>query len=596
MLAWRQHSADVVALLFSRGCTALSIARLTAMSGAAWVAIVASLPSSNDFDAFGLSSSGALVGMRIASDGSTSAGSPIALPALDESCKWSAAAAVSHGAMLAAATCTAPAPGIFLVDTRTGALITSAAVPTPASRVWIGAGWADVLDDGMPCGMLIRDDATMLMVHLLPSGALVVGKTTALEANPAYAWKTAAVGGWLLSGDYRSGLLALRAYNESLSGSEFAVNVLLYGAPSALEIRRQAIEGTLGQQGLTSILNLSTAHFNASLMKAQLLTTYTNTHNFELCHSHDYQSFITLLNATRGWAVAGRQFRMWAELLPPSEAIGDKCQVPPDLPSTPFNETALFGSAGYLDYPAWGELLGRLAALYPHLVALQMDDFTHDVRPPAGIFTPSLLARTTANLRAHAPHMSFLPVVYYSEGSAPVASLWPDLILVMDAPLFYFRNQREGAGPCAATPCWPYWGPATLPLPRGTNASRTGGCLAGPCAEPTATNVLVELDEIAKWLPSGRRILTGFYATGHSHLGTPSASYVRALPQLIMSHAAVAGVMSFTMLAPCGPRASPASCTGSGGKETWLLDLCAKGCAIADSYAVVSGRRAAELL
>ena len=72
---------------------------------------------------------------------------------------------------------------------------------------------------------------------------------------------------------------------------------------------------------------------------------------------------------------------------------------------------------------------------------------------------------------------------------------------------------------------------------------------------------------------------------------TRQVAYVRALPQLaIGAHPSVAGVTSFTMLAPCGPRAAPGdgSCDGDGGHATWVLDVCAKGCAVADAFAAVS--------
>ena len=51
--------------------------------------------------------------------------------------------------------------------------------------------------------------------------------------------------------------------------------------------------------------------------------------------------------------------------------------------------------------------------------------------------------------------------------------------------------------------------------------------------------------------------------------------------------------MTFTFLAPCGPRAAESSCEGDGGYETWLLELCKKGCAIADAYGEVAATVAA---
>ena len=103
--------------------------------------------------------------------------------------------------------------------------------------------------------------------------------------------------------------------------------------------------------------------------------------NFEVCHATDYEAIVKLLAATASFAVDGRQVRVWAELLPPTEAIGDACVVPPDSKLTPFNETEIFitvgnSSLGYLNYEAWGEVLGRVASIWPHLVAMQLDDFS----------------------------------------------------------------------------------------------------------------------------------------------------------------------------------------------------------------------------
>ena len=105
-------------------------------------------------------------------------------------------------------------------------------------------------------------------------------------------------------------------------------------------------------------------------------------------------------------------------------------------------------------------------------------------------------------------------------------------------------------------------------------------------------NVQPEARTAASFLPPGRKMVVGFYATGHSHLGTPDVAYVRALPQLALAaddH--VVGVMSFTMLAPCGPRLEPedGSCEGDGGHPSWVIEQCAKGCAIADAFAELSG-------
>lgn len=116
---------------------------------------------------------------------------------------------------------------------------------------------------------------------------------------------------------------------------------------------------------------------------------------------------------------------------------------------------------GYWDYEAWAELIGRLAVQFPQLVGLAIDDFAPDNINPsiAGlssknpgdhrkIFTPDLIARITSNLHRHSPRISFAPVVYYGF-SHPLFTQMPDLALSLDAMFYWFRNEKQGAGPCA---------------------------------------------------------------------------------------------------------------------------------------------------
>ena len=179
---------------------------------------------------------------------------------------------------------------------------------------------------------------------------------------------------------------------------------------------------------------------------------------------------------------------------------------------------------------------------------------------------------------------------YYSE-ELPVFEQWPDLSLIGDGLAFYFRNQKQGAGPCAPASC--VWGPSD------TTGEHAGGCLAGACAEPTVANVGGEVADIRAWMPPGRPLVVGFYATGHSSLGSPTARYVRELMPMILSQPGVAGSMVFTMLAPCGGAGrdrlpDTAVCTDNPADQTWYkhdfeIEFCAKGCAIRDAYAAAAG-------
>lgn len=67
----------------------------------------------------------------------------------------------------------------------------------------------------------------------------------------------------------------------------------------------------------------------------------------------------------------------------------------------------------YWDYAGWGAALGMLAKQYPHLVCLEIDDFTHDVAPDEhGIFTPHVLALMQANLHRHSPTFNWAGSMY----------------------------------------------------------------------------------------------------------------------------------------------------------------------------------------
>ena len=109
---------------------------------------------------------------------------------------------------------------------------------------------------------------------------------------------------------------------------------------------------------------------------------------------------------------------MWLGLDPPTEAVvpgatltTGSCNPPPDSPLTPFNESEIFSGGNYTDYDRWGELVGRLAAWAPHLVALDIDDFTSNIGPDR-VFTGDNVAVITSNMRSHAPWLSLASVVY----------------------------------------------------------------------------------------------------------------------------------------------------------------------------------------
>ena len=118
-----------------------------------------------------------------------------------------------------------------------------------------------------------------------------------------------------------------------------------------------------------------------------------------------YDMFVEALVATEGFLIGGRQqLRMWLILGPPFES--KQCGPPTDSPLTPWNETALFTrsdgtlaeSWSHYGTLAWGELMGRLASRWPHLVGWNCDDMSQNIEG----FPEPLLAATTARIRVRA--------------------------------------------------------------------------------------------------------------------------------------------------------------------------------------------------
>jgi hypothetical protein len=240
-----------------------------------------------------------------------------------------------------------------------------------------------------------------------------------------------------------------------------------------------------------------------------------------------------------------------------------------------------------------------------------------------GAFDGNYVARITSNMRARAPHMALASVVYqvgypqvsiiprgehlhhvshksadrvYSNtmhllptsnhhrrkleggasirhansqrGAAPISiqafDAFPDLALMLDAPVFFFRNLMEGAQTCAPASC--PWGPHAT-------SHTSHYCLAGVCSEPTTFNAPLEIARVVAGLPASRSIIASYYATGHSAGGQPSARYMSRVLQTLAAQDRVAGVMTYcakAALQPCagaplfGHQAAPAGQEGLG--------------------------------
>ena len=86
--------------------------------------------------------------------------------------------------------------------------------------------------------------------------------------------------------------------------------------------------------------------------------------------------------------------------------------------------------------------------------------------------------------------------------------------------------------------------PQALPIQKGTRVliSLWGSLMFGRVLSRVLMLLLVlaQVRQIVGWLPAGRRLIVGFYATGHSSLGSPSARYVREIIPTILDQPGVA--------------------------------------------------------
>jgi hypothetical protein len=281
----------------------------------------------------------------------------------------------------------------------------------------------------------------------------------------------------------------------------------------------------------------------------QLSKTHTNTYEWDLMFPGDYPRLVEFLEATKHFLVDGKQLQIWLNLVGPIDVCtalanpaktGDDprdakcregdvdpndfaCSLPEESPITPWSEANFFkrglGIGSCKDLLGWASLTGRLAQDYPQLVAVEMDDFFR-----SNIYSPDFVAEFQSRMRSQAPWLNLVPTVYYADFQN---NYQRDAALTFDTMLFWFRNEKQGAGPCLAPFC--VWGPNVK--------EKTGGCLAGVCAEPTVANAPGEFSDMAGLLPKERKLQGGVYFGGHSALGEPSPRYDYDLTTLILEFA-----------------------------------------------------------
>jgi hypothetical protein len=442
---------------------------------------------------------------------------------------------------------------------------------------WTGVTVGDFNGDGQKAIVVVKNKHSDFSVFVWPKGSTELQKVTSsdLDSTSGQNWTGAVATDWLGGDQGADELIAVRSVN-----SPYRTNIFVYGNPYHRISRDTALEGTKSQIAQTGVNPNGQAPAPSQILP-WLRDTHSNTFNWLLNGPGDYTGLVKFLIATRNYGVDGKQFRVWVTVVPKdyvtteNGAPAGDCSQPEDTrPLTTWNAVDFFKSdqrstpiattlQECADTLAWASTLGRLAQDFPQLVALDIDDFSFRLNlggNSTGDYGPNEIAQIEARMRSQAPWMNFVPTVYYQVKSEP----WKDLATTLDSMLFYFKNEKQGEGPCK--------GKENV-CPRGFAKPNNFGCLAGTCAEATVPNAPGEIADIVGLFPPGRKLQGGIYYSGHSALGTPSALYDLELTQLELKNSNMAGVTVYTLQAP------------PSGHTCGALDLTSKYCVVKEAFA-----------
>ena len=323
-----------------------------------------------------------------------------------------------------------------------------------------------------------------------------------------------------------------------------AVGVAAVGAPPRMTLSQYA----------SPPRNAATGRMDIPRLLAMLNDTHANTYNVELYDTDggNYLDLVRLLDAVNGTVPT---LRVWATLIPPSEAVGtplQRCSVPADSPLTPFDDTAFFnrsaGNGGCTDYAGWAALLGALGARYPGVLeAVNVDDFTANLHT----FDADMCTQIRRLLTPGG--VSFIPTHYYGHGAADFyLRAVPWLANATDGVLFYWRNDRAGQAECNVTS--PACNVSAFP-------QCSMPCLSGGCADASLPNLATELADFAAAVPAGHPLHVGVYFSRYHGCGDPGPSYDRASLRTALAHPRVAGATIYIMQHPGGGRPPPSGVT-----------------------------------
>lgn len=399
------------------------------------------------------------------------------------------------------------------------------------NSTWLGLTVGDFSGDGHPAIVVAKEShSSFALLDLSPgSDELVTAGSSDLAAASGASWRGLAAVDWL-GGDGGAAELVVARHTDERT------NMLVYGDPQHRHSRTTALANTLAQYaGEPHPEEGGPADIDTLI--EWLLTTHANAYSYLLWDitGQDYLDFVRFLDATRELCVDGRQMRVWVTLIPPTEHLSDKCSAPVDSPLTPYDDTSFFaagaGEPSCEDYVGWSALLAQLGHDYPHFVGVNIDDATLNLD---GALSPEVIGQMQRNLHG-TPQLTLAPTFYYRASGTPTAAKYPDVGLSVDTLLFYFRNEKQGAGPCSGcdTP-----GPCN------------NACLAGTCAEATVANAPGEIADMATMLPGDRKLQLGAYFTGHSKCGEPSPAYDAGLVEAALADPHVDGVTVYVTHAP----------------------------------------------
>ncbi len=434
--------------------------------------------------------------------------------------------------------------------------VASSTVGNNGNSDWASLAVGDFNADGRAAIALVKDDHSSFIVFDLEPGnpELRVLAAEDLDSVSGQDWRGLVATDWLSGADLGAAeLVAVRAAVDP-----YRTDLFVYGNPFHRVAR---------DSGLANLKSQWDQHRGGTVeqQKEWLRDTHTNTVGWTLIEAGDYNKLVEFLEATKDFCIDGQQLRVTVSPDNPNPYAG-VCALPQNSETTPWNELDAFtiGPLGIFeacnkeveiegpgpnpilqnvkcdychDYLAWSSLIGRLAQDYPHLVSMGIDDMVYYLDQP---FDGDYVAEMESRLRSQAPWMNFAPSLYYhGDDSDYFGDDFPDAAKTFDTFVFYFRNNKQGTGPCSS--CTAHTG--------------GGACLDGECAEATLPNLAGEAEDMAALLPAGRTMPVGVYYSGHSSLGEPSVRYDYDITKLILSMPWLGGVTVYTMQAPaisCG--------------------------------------------